>query len=416
MNHSTHATQSQKMPAKLYITSDTKHIILPPGEAMELKTLPQMDYSDITIEIMDTDAQLLLSSPAIAAAAEIILPDNATLNYAFNSQTGLVEISNASNQVIVTLPIDGDGRTLSTLQMDNSADEFQLQVDINDFSVTAVEPGSPVEPPVHDYDVPHPGVQLNGLDIDWVDDTSISPYSAVGYIEATHEEMGNQYITGSGVMISPKHVLTNSHVVMENSNLADQISFYAGLNGENTATYSFAEAVYVYAQSDTESASYPPEMWPDNDIAIITLEQPIGDQYGYYSLYSTTEDQLTTQEVFWAGYPQDNIIQDDPSTYWEDIYQWQAFGEIFDYSDTGYYDPSTGHSFDGGDGQLWFTETMAGTGGASGSPVFYQNGDELTVVGVYSGSHGDVPVAANIDADSYQWISNILAADGYTIA
>lgn len=259
------------------------------------------------------------------------------------------------------------------------------------------------------FDLPHVEVELSGKELDWVNDASNLPYSSVGYVRTFFESENLSY-SGSGVLISPVHVLTNSHVIMDQGELADTVQFYPGHNGENIFSVNSFDAVHLYAQSNVALMG---NFWPDNDIAIVTLSEPLGDQVGYASLYSSYEDELTGQSVFWVGYPKGDIVQDNPDTGWNDIYQWQSFGSIFDYSNSAYFNPEDGTSIYGGDGQLWLSNNMDAEPGASGSPVFYNSNDGLKVVGVYSGAWDETPVAASIDNDSYSWIQNIVNNDGY---
>jgi hypothetical protein len=260
------------------------------------------------------------------------------------------------------------------------------------------------------FDLPHPQVDINGYNLDWVNENKELPYSAIGLIEA---DFGNGLgALGTGILISPKHVLTNSHVVMDNGNLAENAYFFARHNGEIPNYNSSIQSTSIYAQSDSDLTGY---RWPDNDIAIITLSESIGYENGYISIYQSTEDELIDQQVFWAGYPQTNIIQDNPNTPWEDIYLWQTFGEITDYSNFGNIDYNSSPLY-GGDGQIWLSNNLIGESGASGSPIIYQSENGPSIVGVYSGTWNQTPVAANIDQDTYKWISNILLNDGFVIA
>lgn len=266
--------------------------------------------------------------------------------------------------------------------------------------------------PNEPFDLPHTGVDLKGNNFDWVNDAENLPYSAVGYIRSYFESEDTFY-TGSGVMITPVHVLTNAHVVMNQGVLSESVLFYPGHNGENMSMANHIDSVHLYAQSNVD---FMGNFWPDNDIALVTLSEPVGNQTGYASLYASYEDELTGEGVFWAGYPKGNIVQDNPETAWSDVYFWQSFGEIVDYSNSAYFDPVDNSSLYGGDGQLWLSAAMEAEPGASGSPVFYNSNEGLKVVGVYSGAWDATPVAATIDSDTYAWIENIVQNDGYLLA
>jgi len=53
------------------------------------------------------------------------------------------------------------------------------------------------------------------------------------------------------------------------------------------------------------------------------------------------------------------------------------------------------------------------TPGASGSPVYYSQNNEVYFTGVLSGVLGDTTVAAAMDQDSHNWILGIVQQDGY---
>ena len=321
-----------------------------------------------------------------------------TLNSAFSTSGTDITLSYYKNSVLTQITFK---EINPNNQIINSIDSFNA-LDVGNISLS--------------NERPHDQLDLAGLDLEWIKNDNLEPYSAIGLIRSfdSNSPTGT-YSSGSGVLISPIHVLTNSHVVLNDAgNFGGYIDFFAGMNGDRPQTNSFTDSNYVYAQSNSIE-TINNNTWPDNDIAIIRLDTPIGDQVGYHPLYSTTEDQLNGENVFWAGYPSGGLEQDNPTTTWDDQYLWQAEGTVFDYSDSDYFNASTGESFYGGDGAIWFSESVAGAPGASGSPVFHEINDTPYIIGVYSGSLGDTPVAANIDNDTFNWIRDIVENDGYSL-
>jgi len=249
------------------------------------------------------------------------------------------------------------------------------------------------------------------MNLDWVNDTGFNPYDSIGLIETS-----SGY--GTGTLISPVHLLTNAHVVLDNGNLVDSVTFSLGQNGVFNAYSVGVDGVYVSAQNNIDDPLYDSSnVWPDNDLAVIRLDTPIGNNLGYLPLYSSAEDELNGESVFWAGYPQENISQDNPTTLSDDLYMWQAFGKIEDYSNYGNFNYNDQPIY-GGDGFLVLNESLNGSPGSSGSPLMLQSDNGFYIAGVYSGGYGasqddKIPVAANIDADSYAWIKAIVENDGY---
>lgn len=261
-------------------------------------------------------------------------------------------------------------------------------------------------------DMPHPYVEFpSDTSYDWVDQTEIQqyPHTAVGRVEVDHDPSDTWFSVGTGFMISPKHVVTNAHVILdENGEFQSQrgmdieVAFgHNGLRGTETHRVGWE---HVWWQHTFGEGEYP--TWPDNDIAVIRLDQEVGYNTGWFGTWWSTGGHFIGQDVETAGYPSDGVDQDDPRTSGREFYQWENEGEIVNYL----------HD----DGVLQLSSSMQGTGGASGSPVYYTTDDGPYVAGVFSGQYlysgwtPDKPVAANFDPDSMAWIQDILISDGYS--
>lgn len=246
---------------------------------------------------------------------------------------------------------------------------------------------------------PHGQTSLpSNLSLDWVDATEITlgPHKAIGQITVT---LGNKSSLGTGFLISPEHVLTSAHVLLDESGSVDstaKITFSPGLNGDtNTATsYDWQKS---WVEKNFDSSLYP--NWPDNDLGIIKLDQPLKNNLGHLKLEAGVNLNLEGVSVKTAGYSADTIQQNNPTTPGPDYYQWEASGIVDRYI----YD-STG---------LKFSEGMQVTAGASGSPIYYTQNNETYFTGVLAGNVGNRSVAAAMDQDSYNWVLGILQQDGY---
>ena len=104
---------------------------------------------------------------------------------------------------------------------------------------------------------------------------------------------------GSGVLIGPRHVLTASHIVQWNTNVAERIEVhFAGNAARATA---FTLAAYAYTQIE----GLPTSSTVDEDYAVITLTERLGDRFGFFG--SKLYDSGWDDEAVWQtiGYAED---------------------------------------------------------------------------------------------------------------
>ena len=228
-------------------------------------------------------------------------------------------------------------------------------------------------------DLPHANVTLpSNLSLDWVDNFEITsaPHNAIGQVIVITD---GQSQIGTGFMISPAHVLTNAHVLLDASGDLDssmEISFTPGLNGDGDSAISYNWQL-GWVEKNFDEKLYPE--WPDNDLGIIKLDQPIGDTLGYLKLESDINLNLPGTNVQSAGYSAGRIEQDNPDTPGQDYYQWEVSGIVDQYI------------FD--NGGLELSSDMIVTAGASGSPVYYSQNNDTYFTGVLAGTIGGMTVA-----------------------
>lgn len=266
-------------------------------------------------------------------------------------------------------------------------------------TATIVPASERVDPTYRPWELPHADVTLpSNLSLDWVNSNEITtlPHKAIGQVMTT---IDHQSWIGTGFLISPQHVLTSAHVLLNDTgelNANADISFSPGLNGEarTAASYAWEKA---WVERTFDSNLY--QGWPDNDLAVIKLNQPIGDTIGYMKLEPAINGSLTGTSVKSAGYSAGSIEQDNPVTPGQDYYQWEVSGTVDQYIFS--------------NGGLELSDSMAVTPGASGSPVYYAQTGNFYFTGVLAGTLGDTTVAAAMDTDSYNWILGILQLDGY---
>jgi V8-like Glu-specific endopeptidase len=243
--------------------------------------------------------------------------------------------------------------------------------------------------------MPHPHVTLpDTLALDWVDTIEITtlPHTAIGQIRIRFDDQTN---LGTGFLISPEHVLTSAHVLLDSDGRLDetaQISFFPGLNGDAATAVSYGwQQAWVQTQFHSDDL-YPG--WPDNDLGLVRLDRPVDSTAGFLSLDPDAPPDLSGIPVQSAGYSAAGITQDNPDTPGPDYYQWEVAGFI----DQSLYD----------NGALGLSDSMAVLGGASGSPVYYMENDTTYLAGVISGSLNNGMVAAAMDTDSLAWLNSIL--------
>ncbi|MGQ0445579.1 MAG: trypsin-like serine peptidase [Beijerinckiaceae bacterium] len=92
---------------------------------------------------------------------------------------------------------------------------------------------------------------------------------------------------GSGVLIGKRHVLTASHVVQWNTNVAERIEVhFAGNSPQATA---FTKTAYAYTQIPGPGV---PSSEIDEDYAVMTLTERLGERFGFFGtkLYDSSWD------------------------------------------------------------------------------------------------------------------------------
>jgi len=171
--------------------------------------------------------------------------------------------------------------------------------------------------------------------------------------------------SGSGVLIGPRHVLTASHCVDWTPGWLTVDVMYS--NGSSLAS---ANGTVAYAESKVGPGTIPDDE-SDEDYAVIVLDQPLGEQFGW--LGSRTYDSGWDDETaYWhsIGYPQDLSGSGE-------IAAWQ----------TSFYLNELGADFRSA--RLIRSQTFDNWPGQSGSPVFGFWAKGPYVVGVVSGEGSD---------------------------
>ena len=215
-----------------------------------------------------------------------------------------------------------------------------------------------------------------------VDDTESYPWSTVAKVYSRFPD--GSWLEGSAVMVGPDDALTAGHVIhdTERGGWADRVEVVPGFNlGDEPFGVHLAEDLRSLA-GWTESQDF------DFDIALIDLEDDVGDETGWLGLSSATDNALLDNVLNTAGYPADLE---------EGLGMWFAADYAADVDAT----------------SIYLDRHLDAAGGQSGSGLWLKDGDDRLVVGVLSTETSSANVAVRIDDELYDVIDDWLAeADG----
>ena len=116
-----------------------------------------------------------------------------------------------------------------------------------------------------------------------IDNATASPYSMVVQVRVGDPRFG---ALGSGVMISPNHVLTAAHV----ANNTGTIYINPGFDGGSTPYGTISSASVAVHDAYLNSSLRPGDTGGSFDIAVVTLSESIGDSTGFMKLQIKTEE------------------------------------------------------------------------------------------------------------------------------
>lgn len=217
-----------------------------------------------------------------------------------------------------------------------------------------------------------------------VSNTTTFPWSAIGQVQVSY---GYDVYVGTGAMIGRYLAVTCGHVAADPS-LGTPTSIYF-IPGQTSTAQPFGQIKVTQVIPSAQWQAYQDDGY---DIAILVLDQPIGDQTGYFKIAVQPDAFFDSQPIEDAGYPTDK-------------------GGMDMYTVSGV---SSGMQ-----GNVMFHD-LDTEPGQSGSPVWYGDAakGEERLVGLNEGSYltttavGVIErgIAARIDQSVANWIDEQLAA------
>src|SRR5262249_55755290 len=183
--------------------------------------------------------------------------------------------------------------------------------------------------------------------------TGSYPFSAVVMVTDTFAR--HQVFYGSGALIDPYHVLTAAHVVYDGS-LGGNATSIKVIPGRNGHSRPYGAALAVAAHVDPTYVN--DENRRDADLAVVTLNRPIGASTGFFGLRAEPDSFFAGGVLNTAGYPGD-----------------KGRGK----ADQMYY--SSGTAVDTSSGLVF--HRIDTYNGQSGSPLWEISGDQRYIVAVH---------------------------------
>ncbi|MCK7542776.1 DUF4214 domain-containing protein [Marinobacter bryozoorum] len=118
------------------------------------------------------------------------------------------------------------------------------------------------------------------------DAASQYPYSSVAYIEAVFPD--GSRVSGSGVLVGRNDVLTAAHVIYDQDRgwAAESVQVTPGRDGAGSPLGSFDGALLNYFEIDAQYSGSLTQSESEQDLALIGLDQAVGDQLGWFGMGS----------------------------------------------------------------------------------------------------------------------------------
>jgi V8-like Glu-specific endopeptidase len=145
------------------------------------------------------------------------------------------------------------------------------------------------------------------LSVDFVPGTGAFPWSAVVRIESYFPgDAAGAFTEATGALIDPYHVLTAGHVIYSHADggFADSVRVFPGQQGQGVTPFGEADATFERTYSSFVNADNAGGYTETGDLALITLDRPVGNAAGWFGLgYVSDLTSYSGMALNTAGYP-----------------------------------------------------------------------------------------------------------------
>lgn len=225
-----------------------------------------------------------------------------------------------------------------------------------------------------------------------ISDTDKPPWRMIAALSLKPKLPLTSSFIGTGWFIGPKTLLTAGHCVFSESDFGGWIESIEVSPGRNGAKLPYGTVTATRFSTTTVWQNRPD---PDYDIGCIHLDEPVGDEVGYFKIASLTDQDLEGALLNISGYPGDRGDGEQQFFHANRVLRTSAHRVFYD------------------------IDTY---GGQSGSPVWHQASPEAepVAIGIHAYGVGGTPGAWGVRANSgprlipemVQMIKEWLAADG----
>jgi glutamyl endopeptidase len=135
-----------------------------------------------------------------------------------------------------------------------------------------------------------------------ISDTDKLPWRMIAALSLKPKSPFTSMFVGTGWFVGPKTLLTAGHCVYSDSDFGGWIGSIEVSPGRNDAKFPYGT---VTATRFSATKAWQDGSDPDYDIGCIHLDEPLGEQVGYFKIASLTDQDLEGALLNISGYPAD---------------------------------------------------------------------------------------------------------------